>query len=117
MRIGVYAPLALSLLLAAVGAQVGRRVAPALAARALTGAAVLTAAATTWALILLTANPIKPVTAEAREEGRALPEPVPEVIALAAALALGAIAYRLHLAIRAERAIRRPLARTAHLRS
>ena len=112
--IDVYIPLAVSLLLTVIGPLTGRRVAPALAARALTGAAILTAAATTWALILLTATLLSkapPVIAEAREDGRHLHEPVPELIALAAALALGIIAYRLRLAIRAERATRRSLRR------
>ncbi|ALV39189.1 M48 family metalloprotease [Streptomyces sp. CdTB01] len=114
MRIGVYTPLALSLLLAAVAPQVGRRVAPALAARVLTTAAVLTAAATTWALVLLTAtlvNETPPVAAEARADGRSLPEPVPETIAAAAILALGLIAHRTYRALRRERATRRTLHR------
>ncbi|NUR93434.1 MAG: M56 family peptidase, partial [Nonomuraea sp.] len=46
MRIDVYTPLLLSLLLAVVSPQVGLRLAPAPAARALTAAAVLAAGAT-----------------------------------------------------------------------
>ncbi|MGI3224304.1 hypothetical protein ACRJ4B_10500 [Streptomyces sp. GTA36] len=114
MRIDVYIPLVLSLLLATVAPQVGRRVAPALAARVLTVAAVLTAAATTWALILLAAtliNEAPPVAAEAREDGRHLPEPVPEIIAVAAILALALIAHRTYRALRTEYATRRTLQR------
>lgn len=114
MRIDVYIPLVLSLLLAMVAPQVGRRVAPALAARVLTVAGVLTAAATTWALILLAAtliNEAPPVAAEAREDGRHLPQPVPEIIAVAAILALGLIAHRTYRALRTEYATRRTLQR------
>ncbi|WP_327242206.1 M48 family metalloprotease [Streptomyces sp. NBC_01320] len=114
MRIDVYIPLVLSLLLTTVAPQVGLRVAPALATRVLTVAAVLTAAATTWALILLAAtliNEAPPVAAEAREDGRRLPEPVPEIIALAAVLALGLIAHRIYRALRTEYATRRTLHR------
>ncbi|MGW3101386.1 M56 family metallopeptidase [Streptomyces sp. NPDC001100] len=114
MRIDVYVPLVLSLLLAVVAPQVGRRVAPALAARVLTAAAVLAAAATTWALILLAATLIDeapPVAAEAREDGRRLPEPVPEIIALAAIVVLGLIAHRIYRALRTERTTRRTLHR------
>ncbi|MGH4028746.1 M48 family metalloprotease [Actinomycetota bacterium Odt1-20B] len=114
MRIDVYAPLVLSLLLAAVSPAVGRHLAPSLATRALTGAAALTAAATTWALILLSATLVSaapPVAADAREDGRYLPEPVPEVIALAALVTLTALTYRLCHAIRSEYATRRLLRR------
>ncbi|MGW2518327.1 M48 family metalloprotease [Streptomyces sp. NPDC001617] len=114
MRIDVYTPLLLSLLLAAVTPQVARHLAPAPAARALTVAAVVTAAATTWALVLLTATLVDatpPVVADAREDGRALPEPVPETVALAAlALLALALCRGLH-AVRAERATRRTLRR------
>ncbi|MET8690373.1 M48 family metalloprotease [Streptomyces sp. NPDC004732] len=112
MRIDVYTPLVLSLLLAAVSPVVGRRVAPALAARVLTAAAVVTAAATTWALVLLAGTLVSeapPVAAEAHEDGRSLPDPVPGVIAFAAVLALGVIAYRVCRALRAECATRRTL--------
>ncbi|MEU6765567.1 M48 family metalloprotease [Streptomyces sp. NPDC046853] len=114
MRIDVYTPLVLSLLLAAIGPTLGRRVAPALAARVLTAAAVVTAAATTWALVLLAATLISeapPVTAEAHEDGRSLPEPVPEAIAVVAVLALIVIGYRVWRSLREECATRRTLRR------
>lgn len=114
MRIDVYVPLLLSLLLRLVGPVIGRRVAPALAARVLTSAAVLTAAATTWSLVLLTAASVgdaPPVAAEARQDGHRLADPVPGVIGIAACLALAFVARRVHRAVRAERGIRRALRR------
>ena len=112
MRIDVYTPLVLSLLLAALGPQVGRRVAPALAVRVLTVSAVFTAAATVWSLVLLAVTLVghaPPVVADARDDGRPLPHPVPEAIAVAATLALALIALRVHRAVRAERGTRRAL--------
>ncbi|MEU9210579.1 M56 family metallopeptidase [Streptomyces sp. NPDC048415] len=114
MRIDVYVPLVLSLLLPAIAPQVGRRVSPALAARVLTAAAALTAAASTWALILLAATLIDrapSVTAEASEDGRALPEPVPETIAVVAVAALAVVGFRLFHVVRARCATRRVLLR------
>jgi Zn-dependent protease with chaperone function len=114
MRIDVYIPLYLPLLLTAVAPQVGRRVSPALAARVLTIAAVLTAAASTWALFLLAAtllNETPQVAAEATEDGQHLPEPVPVAIAVVATAALALIAFRLVRAVRAYCATRRVLNR------
>ncbi|MET8445977.1 M48 family metalloprotease [Streptomyces sp. NPDC005209] len=116
MRFDVYSPLLLSLLLPAVSPLIGRRVAPALAARVLTCAAALTAAATTWSLVLLTTALVgeaPPVVAEARQDGRQPVDPVPEVIGIAACLALVVVACRVHRAVRAERATRRALRRLA----
>ncbi|MCW7946255.1 peptidase M48 [Streptomyces hygroscopicus] len=112
MRIDVYLPLLLSLLLAALSPVVGRRVAPALAARVLAVSAVFTAAATVWSLFLLAitlVNQAPPVVARAHNDGRRLPEPVPEAIALAAVLALVLVAVRVHRTARAERVTRRTL--------
>ncbi|MFG2475924.1 M56 family metallopeptidase [Streptomyces fagopyri] len=114
MRIDVYVPLFLPLLLTAVAAQVGRRISPAPAARVLTVAAVLTAAASTWALLLLAAtlvNEAPLVAAETGETGRRLPEPVPVAIAVAAITLLWLIAFRLVRALRAHRTTRRVLER------
>ncbi|MGW2635841.1 M56 family metallopeptidase [Streptomyces sp. NPDC001348] len=114
MRIDVYTPLLLSLLLPLVGPVIGRRVAPALAARALAFAAVLTAAATTWSLVLLATallGDAPPVVAEAREDGHRLADPVPGVIGIAAGLALAVVARRVIRAVRAERGTRRSLRR------
>jgi Zn-dependent protease with chaperone function len=112
MTVNVYIPLLLSTLLAALSPQVGRRVAPALAVRVLTVSAVFTAAATVWSLALLAVTLVghaPPVVADARDDGRRLPHPVPEAIALAAALAFAFIALRVYRAVRAERATRRAL--------
>jgi beta-lactamase regulating signal transducer with metallopeptidase domain len=114
MRIDVYTPVLLSLLLAAVSRPVARSLAPAQAARALTAAAVLTAGATTWALVLLTVTLVghtPPVVADAREDGRVLPEPVPETVAVLALALLAVAVRRVLCAVRAERATRRTLRR------
>ncbi|GGI96352.1 M56 family metallopeptidase [Streptomyces brasiliensis] len=114
MRFDVYTPLLLSLLLPVISPAIGRRVAPALAARVLTSAAVLTAAATTWSLVLLATallGDAPPVVREARENGRPLADPVPEVIGIAAGVALAVVMWRVHRAVRAERGTRRALRR------
>ncbi|MFF4544929.1 M48 family metalloprotease [Streptomyces sp. NPDC001435] len=114
MRFDVYTPLLLALLLPAVSPVIGRRVAPALAARVLVSAAVLTAAATTWSLVLLATallGDAPPVVREAREDGHRIADPVPEVIGVAACLALAVVAWRVHRALRAERSTRRALRR------
>ncbi|MGW7422634.1 M56 family metallopeptidase [Streptomyces sp. NPDC054813] len=114
MRFDVYTPLLVSLLLPLFSPLIGRRVAPALAARVLTAAAALTAAATTWSLVLLTTallGDAPPVIREAREDGRPLTDPVPEAIGLAACLALAVVVWRVQRAVRAERRTRRALRR------
>ncbi|MFF7981385.1 M56 family metallopeptidase [Streptomyces sp. NPDC007901] len=114
MRFDVYTPLLVSLLLPLVSPAVGRRVAPALAARVLTSAAALTAAATTWSLILLTTALVgdaPPLVREAHEDGRRLADPVPEVIGVAACLTLAVVVWRVQRAVRAERRTRRALRR------
>ncbi|MEV5384534.1 M56 family metallopeptidase [Streptomyces sp. NPDC052721] len=77
-------------------------------------AAALTAAATTWSLLLLVTallGDAPPVIREAREDGHPLTDPVPTVIGLAACLAPAAVAVRVHRAVRAERCTRRALRR------
>ena len=110
MRIDVYTPLLLSLLLGVAGPRLARFGTPAAAARALTGAAVLTAGASLWALALLTATlagEALPVVAH----GRALPEPVPDAVAVLAILLLTVAVGRIVGAVRARRATRRTLRR------
>jgi Zn-dependent protease with chaperone function len=114
MTYDVYTPLVLSLLLSAAGPLIARRVAPALAARVLTSAAVLTAAATTWSLVLLAATLLgaaPPVIREAREDGHPVTDPVPGAIGVAACLALLMVGVRGYRALRAERRTRRLLRR------
>nr|BFD81048.1 hypothetical protein StreXyl84_04490 [Streptomyces sp. Xyl84] len=114
MRIDVYTPLALSLLLSSISPAVGRRVAPALAARVLTAAAVVTACATVWSLSLLAltlADDGPAALLAAPAGGRRLPEPVPEAVGVLAAVALGAVAQRLWRAVRAVYGTRRALRR------
>jgi Zn-dependent protease with chaperone function len=103
----------LSAPLAAISPAIGRRVAPALAARVLT-AAVVTAAATCWSLFLLAATLVgdaPPVVAEARQDGHRLAEPVPEVIGIMAAVALAVLVVSVQGAVRADRRTRRALRR------
>ncbi|MFI1767432.1 M48 family metalloprotease [Streptomyces sp. NPDC020800] len=114
MRFDVYTPLVLSLLLSVVAPVLAGRVAPALAARVLTSAAVVTAAATTWTLILLVAallGDAPPVVREARENGRRLVDPVPVLVGVAAGVALAAVVWRVQRTVRAERRTRRALRR------
>ncbi|MFH8336702.1 M48 family metalloprotease [Streptomyces sp. AM6-12] len=112
MRFDVYSPLALSLLLAAAGPLTGRYVAPAAAARVLAAAAVVTAGATVWTLVLLGAALLGDVPPEARggHQGGAA-DPVPVVIGLTACLGLVVVAVRLRRAVRAEWRTRRALRR------
>ncbi|MGW3094738.1 M48 family metalloprotease [Streptomyces sp. NPDC001102] len=114
MRIDVYTPLLLSLLLGAVGPRLARLGTPAAAARALTGAAVLAAGASLWALGLLTvtlAGEAPSLVAHARAGGRALPEPVPDAVAVLALCLLAVAAGRIAGAVRTRRATRRTLRR------
>ncbi|MGY5123077.1 M48 family metalloprotease, partial [Streptomyces sp. 900105755] len=114
MRFDVYTPLLVSLLLSLVSPVTARRVAPALAARVLASAALLTAAAATWSLILLATallGDAPSVVREAHEDGRSLADPVPEVIGVAACLALVVVVWRVQRAVRAERRTRRALRR------
>jgi hypothetical protein len=112
MRVDVYTPLLLSLLLPVVSPAIGRWVAPALAARVLASAAVLTAAAFAWSLILLVTALVgsaPPLAAEARKDGQRLTDPVPETIGVAACAALAVVVWRVCRAVRAERATRRAM--------
>ena len=86
MRVSVYLPLLLSLLLAVSTPLLSRRLAPRLAACVMTFSAGVTAAASTWGLVLL-ATTLLQHTAAAEEHG-AQPRPVPTVVAVAALVAL-----------------------------
>ncbi|MFJ6662563.1 M56 family metallopeptidase [Streptomyces sp. NPDC091383] len=114
MRFDVYSPLVLSLLLALAAPLTGRYVAPAVAARVLAGAAVVTACATAWSLVLLGVallGDVPAVTRAAGAGGQAAADPVPVVIGVAAWPALAAVGVRLFRAVRAERRTRRALRR------
>lgn len=116
MRLDVYVPLVLSVLLAAISPAIGRHLAPAPATRALTLAAVLSAASTTWALLLLSATLITEaptVEAQAREDGQPLADPVPKAVAYVALLTLALVAYRLYRVLRARHSMRGALRRLA----
>ncbi|MDX3240339.1 M48 family metalloprotease [Streptomyces sp. ME18-1-4] len=112
MRVDVYTPFLLSLLLAGVCPLIGGRVAPALAARVLACASAVSAMATTWSLLLLAATLLDEAplaVADAHEDGRWPPEPVPEVVAFAACALLLVVAYRLFRAARTEYLTRRAM--------
>lgn len=114
MRFDVYTPLPLSVLLAAISPAIGRRVAPAPAARVLTAAAVVTAAATCWSLFLLAATLLgdaPPVVAKARQDGHRLAEPVPEVIGIVACIALSVLVVSVQGTVCTDRRTRRALRR------
>ncbi|MER7397972.1 M56 family metallopeptidase [Streptomyces sp. NPDC000151] len=114
MRIDVYVPLVLSLLLATAGPALARRLVPATAARVLTCAAAVTAAASTWALLLLAATLVgdpPPGGAAPRPHGLHIADPVPEAIALAALAGLTAGLVRLYRTLRTHRRTREALRR------
>ena len=98
MRIAVYLPLLASMLLAAVCRPLASRVSPPTLTPALVLAAALSALASTWGLILLSATLLRvspPVTERASARALGLGGPVPNLVALVAALALAVGAYRL----------------------
>lgn len=98
MTLWVYTPLLLSLLLAAMSRPLAGRLSPRTALPALVIAAGLTAAASTWGLVLLAATLLHeapPVTEQAAAQGLAVPEPVPGIVAAAAAVLLAVGLYRL----------------------
>ncbi|MEU6576658.1 M56 family metallopeptidase [Streptomyces sp. NPDC046805] len=114
MRFDVYTPLLVSLLLPLVSPVMGRRMAPGPATRVLASAAVATAVATTWSLLLLAATLVgaaPPLVREAQEDGHPRAVPVPEVVGIAASVALAVVVYRVYRVVRAERGTRRALRR------
>lgn len=97
MTLWVYTPLLLSFLLAVLSRPLARRLSPRTALPALVIAAGLTAAASTWGLVLLVATVLHeapPVAEQAAAQGLAAPEPVPGIVAAAAVL-LAVGLYRL----------------------
>jgi len=94
MRVSVYLPLLLSAVLAVGTPVLSRRLAPTVAARVLTLSAALTAAASTWGLLLL-ATTLLQHTPEAEEHGtQARPVPGPALAAAVAVVALTLAASR-----------------------
>ena len=112
MAYSVYAPLLLSILLAALSRPLARIISPRTLAPALVIAAGLTAAASTWGLILLAATMLHeapPVAEQAAGHGLISAEPVPGLVAAAAAAALAVGVYRLVEARRRNRSTHRSL--------
>lgn len=103
MRVWVYLPLLLSVLLPWAARVCAARMAPWTAARAVSLAAVVTAVASTCCLILLALtlfDDIPPLSALDNKPHLGLPKPVPGPVALCAAILLGAGAVRLILGVR-----------------
>lgn len=112
MRVSVYLPLLLSVLVAAASRALPVRLAPARAAHAVAAAAALAAAASTWGLVLLAATLLggsAPVSEQAAGRGVRLGEPVPAVVAVAAALALLVAVVRVVRVVRTRRGTGRQL--------
>lgn len=118
MRIDVYLPLLVAVLLAVGSPAFGRRLAPGHAVRVLVVTGFVTSAASVWALLLLAGTLIDqtpPVAASARQEGISVPDPVPEIIAVTAIAALLFGALRVGRVVRAHRAARRTVRRLRSL--
>lgn len=91
MRISVYLPLLLTLLIALPAPRVALRLPPAVAVRCLTALAVACAATTTWALALLAASLLRevpPVVEFTQRQGLRLGELVPTLVATLALVVL-----------------------------
>jgi hypothetical protein len=100
MRVDVYLPLLISLLLGVVAPPLARRLPPATAGRALVAAALVSAVSTAYALALLTWTLLAQIRLVAWLGGWSLQswddaDPVPTPVAVGAALALGVAAVRL----------------------
>ncbi len=98
MRVSVYLPLLLSAVLAVGTPVLSRRLAPTVAARVLTLSAAVTAAASTWGLLLL-ATTLLQHTPEAEEHGTQA-RPVPALAAAVAVVALTLAVSRAWHAVR-----------------
>jgi len=98
MRVSVYLPLLLSAVLAVGTPVLSRRLAPTVAARVLTLSAAVTAAASTWGLLLL-ATTLLQHTPEAEEHGTQA-RPVPVLAAAVAVVALTLAVSRAWHAVR-----------------
>jgi Zn-dependent protease with chaperone function len=113
VTVSVYLPAVLSLLLAGLGRSMVVRLAPTRGTTiTVVGAAVLCAAGTTWALVLLAATLVglTPLAIEeATERGVVLVNPVPVAVAAAAAVLVGLGAVRTARVLRARWATRREL--------
>lgn len=99
VRVSVYIPLLVAILLAAGSPVLATRLPPAVAARMLTGSAILAALASSWALVLLAGTLFgqqDQVARRAHWSARVLRtvDPVPRVVAVLAALALLTICGR-----------------------
>lgn len=114
MRVIVYVPLMVSLLLAALSRRAARRLPPAAATRVLTTAAVTTAAASTWMLGLLVASTVGwlPAIAESGHFSRlswAQRDPTPLFAGVAADCLLTLVAVRVARWHRTRRAARKAI--------
>lgn len=102
----VYVPLLASVLLAVISRPLVSRLPPRAAARALVGASGLSAAASTWGLLLLALTLLReapPVAERAAPAALAADQPVPVLVAAAATAALSIGVYRLVVAVHSRR--------------
>jgi Zn-dependent protease with chaperone function len=98
VNIAIYLPLLLAIPLMLTARRIAARGAPEVAARGLAAVAVVAAASYTWSLLLLSLtllDDVPPLAALDESPAVELPEPVPGVVALAAALLLAAGGVRL----------------------
>lgn len=113
MTVSVYVPVALSVLVAAISWLMVARLSPTRGTvLTVLGAAVLSAAGTTWALVLLALSLLgftEFAEAEANERGVHLVQPVPGAVGAIALLALGYGLVRMVRVVRARGATRREL--------
>lgn len=121
MRIAVYLPLLLAVILAAMSPLAARRLPPAAATRTLTVAALITAAASTWSLALIAASALGWLPALPREAHISFDawqdaDPIPPwvgALAATALLAVGLSVTRLVIRQRHERRCAEALCRQA----
>ncbi|WP_030443257.1 M48 family metalloprotease [Actinoplanes subtropicus] len=112
MTLAVYLPLVLPVLVALAARYAADRARPGAAVPALVAAAVLTAAATIWSLLLLTLTLFDDLPAMAALDGRLgmrLPEPVPDAVAVIAAVLLAVAMVRLERDMHLRRTMARRL--------
>lgn len=108
MSISVYLPLLVSAVLAAISPVLARRLGPRRAGVALVAAASIAAAASTWALLLLSATLVHetaPIIERTAMSGSRFVDPVPDWVALGAVAMLAIGVYRAAVVLRRCRSV------------
>lgn len=112
MTLAVYLPLLLPALVALAARHLTDRARPRTAVPAVVAAAVLTAATSTWSLVLLVLtlfDDLPMLAGASRRPGMHLPEPVPDAVAVTAAVALAAALLNLARSVHRHRTAARRL--------